>query len=149
MGQHLLDITLRAAQRIDFLRKAYKVLDYKGRTAVYKGFVRPMLRYCPLVWSGATGSHLRRLAKVIERSRSHCRQPCAPSHCQWPVPAFQTDEWPLGTNAPTTAPSPASWQNIEHRRKRSKRSATHSFKLSLPLPVRSIDPIIRSFPMGR
>ena len=69
-GQHLRTTALRAARRIGFLRKACKVLDHKGRTAAYKGFVRPMLEYCPLVWSGAADSHLRRLDKVLKRALS-------------------------------------------------------------------------------
>ena len=69
-GQHLRTIALRAARRIGFLRKAFKVLDHKGRTAAYKGFVRPMLQYCPLVRSGAADGHLRRLDKVQKRALS-------------------------------------------------------------------------------
>ena len=69
-GQHLRTTALRAARRIGFLRKACKVLDHKGRTAAYKGFVRPMLEYCPLVWSGAADGHLRRLDKVQKRALS-------------------------------------------------------------------------------
>ena len=57
-----------AGRLIGFLRKAFKVLDHKGRTAAYKGFVRPMLEYCPLVWSGAADGHLRRLDKVQKRA---------------------------------------------------------------------------------
>ena len=57
-GQHLRTTALRAARRIGFLRKAFKVLDHKDRTAAYKDFVRPMLEYCPLVWPGAADSHL-------------------------------------------------------------------------------------------
>ena len=69
-GQHLRTTALRAARRIGFPRKACKVLDDKGRTAAYKGFVRPMLEYCTLVWSGAADGHLRRLDKVQKRALS-------------------------------------------------------------------------------
>ena len=69
-GQHLRTTALRAARQIGFLRKAFKVLDHKGRTAAYKGFVRPMLEYYPLVWSGAADGHLRRLDKVQKRALS-------------------------------------------------------------------------------
>ena len=73
-GEHLRTTVLRAAQRIGFLRKAFIVLDHKGRTAAYKGFVRPMLEYSPLVWSGVADGHLRRLDKVQKRVLSH-REP--------------------------------------------------------------------------
>ena len=67
-GQHLRTTALLAARRIGFLRKAFKILDHKGRTAAYKGFVRPMLEYCSLVWSGAADGHLRCLDKVQKRA---------------------------------------------------------------------------------
>ena len=108
-GQHLRTTALRAARRIGFLRKAFKVLDHKGRTAASKGFVRSMLEYCPLVWSGAADGHLRRLDKVQKRALSllgqgnHCQQPCAPPHCQWPVLLIQAAERPPPAHTPCSA----------------------------------------------
>ena len=69
-GPHLQRIALRAAQQIGFLRKSFKVLDTPGRLAAYKGFVRPMLEYCPLVWAGAAPYHLSRLDKIQKRALS-------------------------------------------------------------------------------
>ena len=69
-GPHLQRIALRAAQRIGFLRKSFKVLDTHGRFAAYKGFVRPMLEFCPLVWAGAAPYHLSRLDKIQKRALS-------------------------------------------------------------------------------
>ena len=69
-GPHLQRIALRAAQRIGFLRKSFKVLDTHCRFAAYKGFVRPMLKYCPLVWAGAAPCHLSRLDKIQKRALS-------------------------------------------------------------------------------
>ena len=43
-------------------------LDHHGRLVVYKGFVRPVLEYCPLVWMGAASSHLAKLDKVQQRA---------------------------------------------------------------------------------
>ena len=69
-GPHLQRIALRAAQRIGFLRKSFKVQDTPGRLAAYKGFVRPMLEYCPLVWAGAAPYHLSLLDKIQKRALS-------------------------------------------------------------------------------
>ena len=69
-GPHLQRIALRAPQRIGFLRKSFKVLDTPGRFAAYKGFVRPMLEYCPLVWAGAAPYHLSHLDKIQKRALS-------------------------------------------------------------------------------
>ena len=65
---HLRSTAVRAAQRIGFLRKAFTLLDHHGRTVAYKGFIRPVLEYCPLVWSGAAACHLERLDKVQKRA---------------------------------------------------------------------------------
>ena len=46
------------------MRKAAKVLDAHGLVSIYKGFVRPVLEYSPLVWSGAAPTHLSSLDKV-------------------------------------------------------------------------------------
>ena len=151
-GQHLRNTALRAAQRIGFLRKAFQVLDHKGRTVAYKGFVRPMLEYCPLVWSGAADSHLRRLDKVQKRALaligpgtvvdSLALRRTVSGLCL--IFKLMSGPW-----VPTLQPLlPPTLNNIDNPRTRNQHSATHSFQLSLPLPVRSIDSIIRSFPYG-
>ena len=67
-SQHLRSVSVRATQRIGFLRKASSVLGPPDRLSVYKGFIRPLMEYCPLVWSGAAPSHLARLDKVQKRA---------------------------------------------------------------------------------
>ena len=66
--QHLRTLAIRANQRLAFMRKAAKVLDAHGLVSVYKGFVRPVLEYSPLVWSGAAPTHLSSLDKVQHRA---------------------------------------------------------------------------------
>ena len=97
-GPHLQRIALRAAQRIGFLRKSFKVLDTHGRFAAYKGFVRPMLEYCPLVWAGAAPYHLSRLDKIQKRALSLIGPGVSVDSL-----APQTDEW----SAPPYARQPA------------------------------------------
>ena len=65
---HLRSVALRAAQRIGFLRKACAILDRPGRLRAYKGFVRPIMEYSPLVWCSAPASYLGRLDKVQRRA---------------------------------------------------------------------------------
>ena len=50
---HLRAVASKAAQRLHFLRKVAPLLDSSGRTAVYKGVVRPTMEYCCLVWMGS------------------------------------------------------------------------------------------------
>ncbi|XP_065186193.1 uncharacterized protein LOC135817022 [Sycon ciliatum] len=65
---HLHNTALKASSRLGFLRKAARVLDGAGKRTVYRGFVRPVLEYAPLVWMGAASSHLRLLDRVQRRA---------------------------------------------------------------------------------
>eukprot|EP00117_Sycon_ciliatum_P015231 scpid90198/ scgid15163/ len=65
---HLHNTALKANSRLGFLRKAARVLDGAGKRTVYRGFVRPVLEYAPLVWMGAASSHLRLLDRVQRRA---------------------------------------------------------------------------------
>ena len=151
-GQHLRTTALRAARRIGFLRKAFKVLDHKGRTAAYKGFVRPMLEYCPLVWSGAADGHLRRLDKVQKRALSLLGQgTIVDSLVLRRTVSGLCFLYKLlsGPRLPTLrALLPPQLAHIENPRTRRQLATAHPFQLSLPLPVRSNDSILRAFPYG-
>ena len=151
-GQHLRATALRAARRIGFLRKACKVLDHKGRTAAYKGFVRPMLEYCPLVWSGAADSHLRRLDKVQKRALSLLGQgTIVDSLVLRRTVSGLCFLYKLlsGPRLPTLdALLPPQLAHIENPRTRRQLATAHPFQLSLPLPVRSNNSILRAFPYG-
>ena len=59
---------LKAKACLGFLRKAAHVHDGAGKRSVYRGFVRPVLEYAPLVWVGAASSHLRLLDRVQRRA---------------------------------------------------------------------------------
>ena len=66
--QHLRSVSIRANQRIGFLRRASSVLDSRSGQSVYNGFVRPRLEYCPLVWMGSDSSTLARLDLIQHRA---------------------------------------------------------------------------------
>ena len=151
-GPHLQRIALRAAQRIGFLRKSFKVLDTHGRFAAYKGFVRPMLEYCPLVWAGAAPYHLSRLDKIQKRALSLIG------------PGVSVDSLALrrsvsslcllhklmsGPRLPTLANLlPPQRAPPTEPRTRRQLAETHPFQLSVTLPRKSNDTILRSFPYG-
>ena len=66
--QHLRSEAVRARQRLHFLNRAAPILDVRGRERVYKGLVRPVMDYCPLVWMGAATTTLRQLDSVQLRA---------------------------------------------------------------------------------
>ncbi|XP_065186110.1 uncharacterized protein LOC135816933 [Sycon ciliatum] len=65
---HLHNVAVRESQRLGFVRRAAHVLPRGGRLAMYKGFVRPVLEYAPLVWMGACQTHLDHLDRVQRRA---------------------------------------------------------------------------------
>ena len=150
-GQHLRSVTLRATQRIGFLRKASPVLDPPGRLTAYKGFVRPLMEYCPLVWNGAAPSHLARLDRVQKRALSLIG------------PGAVVDSLALrrtisglcvlfklmcGARLPCMAellPPPADYANPRTRRQL-QAAHGHCFQLKQTLPSRSHNTILQSFP---
>ena len=69
---HLRTIAIRARQRLGLLRKASPLLDSRSRATVYRGFVRPVKEYCPLVWMGAVDCHLQGLDLSIRRMVAAC-----------------------------------------------------------------------------
>ena len=65
---HLRAVALRANQRIGFFRKASRVLNRQGCMATYKGFIRPLQEFAPLVWIGAAQSHLQALDHIQHKA---------------------------------------------------------------------------------
>ena len=140
------------AQRIGFLRKASNVLDLRGKITAFKGFVRPVMEYCPLVWSGAATCHLSRLNQVQKRALSLIGQgtiidslairrtvsglcflfklQCCPR-----LPTLQS------LVPPQLVP-------VQNARTRRQATVTHHLQLSTNLPAKSNDRIRRSFPYG-
>ena len=65
LGHHLHRTSVRAHQRLHFLRKAAPVLDSRGITTVDKRFVRPLIWYIAIiVWLCAVPTHLANLDTV-------------------------------------------------------------------------------------
>ena len=62
-SRYLRAMSSRALQHLHVLVKASRFIDPRGRATVYKGFVRPTLEYCSLVWMGAPCHILDRVQK--------------------------------------------------------------------------------------
>ena len=151
-GQNLRATALRATQRIGFLRKASRVLGLHGRAVAYKGFVRPMMEYCPLVWSGFAACHFSSLEKAQIRALSligpgtivdslALRRTVSglcflyKLYCGPRLPSLQS-----------LLPPPA--ERAANPRTRRQLHEAHPFQLQMNLPARSLDAILKSFPYG-
>ena len=97
--------------------------------------------------------HLRRLDKVQKHALSLLGQGTIVDslvlrrHCQWPLLLLY--KLLSGPRLPTLcALLPPQLAHIENPRTRRQLATAHLFQLSLPLPVRSNDSILRAFPYG-
>ena len=63
-NSHIRLVALRANSRLHHLRRAAPILNPRHREAMYKGFVRPLLEYAPLVWMGSSTASLAQLDRV-------------------------------------------------------------------------------------
>ena len=151
-GPHLHSTAIRASQRIGFLRKASGVLTLQGKITAYKGFVRPVMEYCPLVWLGAAPCHLSRLHRVQKRALSLIG------------PGISIDSLAIrrtisgfcvlykllcGPRLPTLQSLlPPPLAPLAYTRTRRQSLPTHDSQLAMALPPRSLDSIRRSFPYG-
>ena len=61
---HIRRLAVRGSQRLGFLQKASRVLDPSCCTAVYNGFVRPVMEYAMLTWMSAAPTTLARLSSI-------------------------------------------------------------------------------------
>ena len=148
---HIRNTAARANQRLFFFRKACKVLDHKGRVTVYKGFIRPVLEYCPLAWMGAAPTHLGRLDRVQHRAM-HMAGPgtllpslalrrTVAALCYLYKLQYITGPKQLTKLVPPPAPACAMPQ-----RTRLQTAVRHRYQLADTLPVNAPNSLRRSFP---
>ena len=67
-NSHIRSVALRANSRLHLLRRAAPILSPRHRETMYKGFVRPLLEYAPLVWMGSSTTLLAQLDRVQRRA---------------------------------------------------------------------------------
>ena len=63
-NSHIRAVTLRANSRLHLLRRPATILSPRHRETMYKGFVRPLLEYAPLVRMGSSTTSLAQLDRV-------------------------------------------------------------------------------------
>ena len=124
---------------------------HPGRLTTYKGFVRPLMDYSPLVWSGAAACHLSQLDRIQRRALSFLG------------PDVIVDSLELrrtisglcllyklmcGPRSPcllSLLPRQANHTTHPRTRQQAQVSSGHNLQFSLTLPPRSNNTILRSF----
>lgn len=152
-SHHLRTTAVRATQRIGFFRQACHVLDPPGRATAYRGFIRPVMEYCPLVWMGAAATHLSRLDRVQRRALALIGQGAAMDtlavrrqvagltmlyklhHVTRPASLIALR--PAQATQSAAAPRTRQQSAVSHR---------HELQLQTALPARSCHAALRSFP---
>ena len=62
---HLRSVSRAASQRLDFLRKSWRVFHDRSLLGrCFRGFVLPVLEYCSAVWCSAADTHLKLLDRA-------------------------------------------------------------------------------------
>ena len=74
-NSHIRSVALRANSRLHLLRRAAPILSPRHRATMYKGFVRRLLEYAPLVWMGSSTTSLAQLDRV-QRHALHNYNQC-------------------------------------------------------------------------
>lgn len=154
-SHHLRQVAVRATQRLGLMKKACPILDSKGRSTLYKGFVRPVMEYAPLTWMGAPASYLAKLDAVQHRALSliGC-DTLLPSLIERRTVAalsylykLQSPSSPVSLQAmvpPYSDPQPA----LHATRLAGRRAQCHSYQLSSCISARSRNSLRQSFPHG-
>ena len=139
-----------------FFTKAAAVLTSTARVTVYKGFVRPLLEYCPLVWNCASVSTLAQLEgvqrralhiigpNVVLQSLAVRRKVAALSYL------YKLQSLPHGSSLRATLPpqfTQSSTLTLSCTTCRQSQPQ-HDFQLCLTIPVASRNSLLNAFPYG-
>ena len=151
--RHIRTLATRGNQRLALLRKTARLLDSSGRLTLYKGFVRPVLEYAPLVWLGAAPTHLSRLDHVQHRALRliggdvvlqslRLRRCVSGLSYIYKLLSIPGPAQLLRMLPPRPAPS------MPLHRTRRQQAEYHAYQLVNELPAASNDLLRRSFPYG-
>lgn len=153
--KHIRQISARARQRLGLLKKASAILPPLHMEKAYKGFVRPLLEYCPLVWMGAADSHLQQLTNVQMKALKVIGETWLPSLALRRTVAACTYLYKLHHLADSSPlksmlPPPAIRRPLDVRptRQTTELQASHDFQLESGLPRKCRASASRSFPAG-
>ena len=70
LESHLRSVSRTASLRLDIFRKFWR--GFHDRSLLgrcFRGFVLPVLEYCPAVWCSAADTHLKLLDRVVSGAR--------------------------------------------------------------------------------
>ena len=68
--QHLRSVSRAASQILGILRKSWRVFHDRSLLGrCFRGFVRPVLKYCSAVWCSAADTHLELLDRAVSGAR--------------------------------------------------------------------------------
>ena len=68
--KHLRSVSRAASQRLGILRKSWRVFhDRSLLERCFRGFVLPVMEYCPAVWCSAADTHLKKLDRAVTDAR--------------------------------------------------------------------------------
>ena len=148
---HIRQVAVRGHQRLGFMRKALPILDSKAKYAVYRGFVRPVLEYCPLSWLGASQSTLNQLDRVQHRALKLIGPgsylPSLTVRRQVAALTFLYKlHWIDGPPILTTMTPPRAVANQHRRSTRHQQKNQHQHQLAPTLPAGARNSALRSFP---
>ena len=154
MSKHVREIAIGGNQRLGLFKRTGRVIrTTKGRTTVYKGFVRSKMEYCPLVWMAAPRTCLAKLDNIQHRAAAFCGQGVVldPLKHRRKVAALsylfklQCISGPscLTTIVPDKLPRPRVGRT---RAEQNQYASWHSYKLLCPLDHRSPEYMRRAFP---
>ena len=151
-AEHIRAVSIHGKQRLGLLRRAAPYVSREGRLTVYKGFVRPVLEYAPLVWMGAAPSHLSRLDSIQRRALRiigpgtalqslSLRRNVAALTYTYKLHFITGPTQLLAVLPPRLEPRDATRTRNDLRM-----AAGHSYQLRNPLPRQAPDTILSSFP---
>ena len=152
---HLRSVAVRGRQRLYFLRRVAPLLDTQGRERVYKGFVRPVLEYCPLVWMGASATALAGIDAVQQSAIKLINtQAWLPSLDIRRSVAALSMLYKLLSLPPTSplqslVPKLSEPHELAHSTRHQMSAALcHSFPIARSAPRTARNTILRAFPAG-
>ena len=68
--KHLCSVSIAASQRLGILRKSWRVFHDRSLLGrCFRGFVLPVLEYCPAVWCSAADAHLKLMDHAVSGAR--------------------------------------------------------------------------------
>ena len=71
---HINNITSKANQALNFLKRNLKVKSQKIKEHAYKALVSPKLEYSPCIWDPTQTNQIKQLEKVQRRAAGSCNR---------------------------------------------------------------------------